>query len=574
MKKQIIRRSLPEVSLSTNLHPLLERIYVARGIRSQKEFENGLENLEPFHLLTNIHEAVACLYDALKSSHHIMVIGDFDVDGATSTTLAVQCLQLMGATKVSYLVPNRFKYGYGLTPEIVDVAAKSMPNILLTVDNGISSQEGVERAHERGMKVIVTDHHLPALSLPDADAIVNPNLPGDLFHSKNLAGVGVIFYVMTALRAKLREMNWFEQRNIPEFKMTQVLDLVALGTVADVVPLDRTNRILVHQGLLRMRMGRTRPGIRALIRIAGRKLEQISAGDLGYALAPRLNAAGRLTDMSLGIECLLAVNEREAVQYALKLDALNKERQQIEKEMHEQAMTHLNRLQLKENLPLGVCLFDSSWHQGIIGILASRIKDLIHRPVFAFASMKESQLKGSGRSIPGVHLRDVLETIANRHPELTLKFGGHAMAAGISLPCEQFEFFSKAFNQVISEKLSVENLQGIIHSDGTLMADSINLETAKILQEAGPWGQGFPEPIFDGQFKVITHQILKEKHLKLVLRCLDNDCLVDAIAFNVEPEKRLLSGDDSIHAAYRLGISESYNKRNLQLVIEYFEIGG
>ncbi|MBA2654745.1 MAG: single-stranded-DNA-specific exonuclease RecJ [Gammaproteobacteria bacterium] len=572
MKKQIIRRSLPDVTLSGNIHPLLKRLYLTRGIRSNEELEQGLERLLSFNSLGNIQEAVNCIVDALLSSSHIMVVGDFDADGATSTVLAVSCLKRFGAHKVTYLVPNRFEYGYGLTPEIVEVAANSHPDLLITVDNGISSLEGVARANEKGIRVVITDHHLAPPILPAAAAIVNPNLPGDVFPSKNLAGVGVIFYVMLALRAKLREVNWFQERSLPEPNMASFLDLVALGTIADVVSLDLNNRILVHQGLTRIRAGNVRPGIKALLQVGGKKCEQITASDLGFIAAPRLNAAGRLVDMSLGIECLLAENETIALGYATELDSLNKERQKIEEEMREQAVAHINSLEFQDNLPVGVCLFDESWHQGIIGILASRVKDLLHRPAIAFALSNAQELKGSCRSISGLHIRDALENIHNNYPGLLLKFGGHAMAAGLSIKRENFELFAQIFNTVISQTLSPESLQGIIHSDGELTCDTLTLATAEVLKGAGPWGQGFPEPIFDGQFKVITHRILKEKHLKLVLGSLDDYFNIDAIAFNVDPKKMLLNENDTLHVAYRLDVNEYRGNKSAQLLIEYFDV--
>jgi single-stranded-DNA-specific exonuclease len=572
MKKKIVRRNYVYFDHLEELPAFLKQIYAARGIRCNEELDKGLEKLASYQLLSGIEEAVDCLYSALISNSHIMLIGDFDADGATSTALAVSCLRMMGAVKVSFLVPNRFEFGYGLTPEIVEVAAKQDPTLLVTVDNGITSHEGVVKAKELGIQVIITDHHLPASSLPQADAIVNPNLPGDLFPSKNLAGVGVIFYVMMALRAKLRAMNWFEQRGLPEINMASFLDLVALGTIADVVPLDQTNRILVYQGLARMRAGRVRPGIRALLNVAGRKINQLVATDLGFAVGPRLNAAGRLDDMSLGIACLLSENEQEAMQFAFRLDELNKERQHLEADMREQAIELVANLQLASDLPLGLCLFDYDWHQGIIGIVASRIKEKYHRPVFAFALANESELKGSGRSISGFHLKDALECIAARYPGLLTKFGGHAMAAGLTLSRNHLEKFSEVFNAVVKEMLPQEALEGIIHSDGELPHSIINIETAETLQKAGPWGQGFPEPIFDGHFKVVNQRLLKDKHLKLVLKSLDDFFVIDAMAFNIDKDRVLITEDDILHIAYKLDINEYRGNRNIQLLIEYFDV--
>lgn len=570
MKKTIQRREASLLESGSHLSPLLQRIYTGRGVRSVAELEYGLDKLLSFQLLSQIDLAVDYLVTALQLKQKILVIGDFDADGATSTTLAVTCLGLMKA-EVAYLVPNRFEFGYGLSPEIVEVAAKMQPQLLLTVDNGISSIEGVAKAQSLNIKVIITDHHLPGDTLPMAQAIVNPNLCGDQFPSKNLAGVGVIFYVMMALRAKLRDINWFNEQQIEEPNMASFLDLVALGTVADVVPLDQNNRILVHQGLLRIRAGRCRPGIKALLAVAGKTENRLSAADLGFGVAPRLNAAGRLVDMSLGIECLLAKDNDEAQRFAQSLDALNKERQQIEQDMQADALTLITHLDDKEHLPLGLCLYDSAWHQGIIGILASRVKERLHRPVFIFASAGDSLLKASGRSISGVHLKDALEQISKENPGLIDKFGGHAMAAGLSMNQKNYELFATLFDAKIGQLASAELLQGIIYSDGNLTAQWLNLETASLLRQAGPWGQHFPEPIFDGQFRVVNRRILKNKHIKFVLESLEDFFMVDAIAFNLDEEKLAIKEDDKVHAAYRLDINDYRGNKNLQLLIDYFD---
>lgn len=572
MKKAIIRRPvLGEVA--GNLDPLLARLYASRGIESMADLERGLEGLAPYSSLTNIDLAVDCLLQAIVSQEHILIVGDFDTDGATSTALGTKCLKEFGAGKVSFLVPNRFEYGYGLTPEIVDVAAKQMPSLIITVDNGITSLEGVERAHEKGIRVVITDHHLPGNQLPAAEAIINPNLPGDLFPSKNLAGVGVIFYVMLALRAALRKINWFSTRGIPEPNLANVLDLVALGTVADVVRLDKNNRILVHQGILRMRASKTCFGIKALLEIANKKAEKLSAADLGFAVAPRLNAAGRLVDMCIGVECLLAENNEQALFLARQLDALNAERKQLEAEMREQAIACLRNIELSKTMPIGLCLYDESWHQGIIGILASRVKDLLHRPVFAFAIHSEHELKGSGRSIEGLHLKDALEKIANEYPGLITKFGGHAMAAGVSLSKEKFNQFVEAFNKVVSDHVLEEDLQGVIHSDGELSDDVINIATARLLKNAGPWGAGFPEPVFDGHFKVIHRRVLQNKHIKFLLGSLENDLTFDAIAFNLESSMLSVEEGETLKIAYKLDINDYAGNENIQFVIEQFERG-
>lgn len=565
---QIIRRISTEQSELSTLHPLLKRIYAARGIKSSDELETGLENLLPFTLLKGIHEFTAQLYAALQAQEHILIIGDFDADGATSSALAVSALKRFGAKKVSYLVPNRFEYGYGLTPEIVDVAALQQPGVIITVDNGISSVEGVARAKELGIKVFITDHHLPGKDLPNADAIVNPNQSDDFFPSKNLAGVGVIFYTMLALRSHLRKIQWFVQQKITEPNMAEFLDLVALGTVADVVPLDFNNRILVHQGLKRIRAEKNRPGIQALLQISNRKNDRLVANDLGFAIAPRLNAAGRLEDMSLGIECLLAENLAAALPLAQRLDELNKERREIENTMQQQAIHALSTLELTQNLPMGVCLHDASWHQGVIGIVASRIKEKVNRPVIAFASINENELKGSARSVPGLHIRDALDAIAKRHPTLIRKFGGHAMAAGLSLHPEHYAAFNAAFAEEVARHLSAEDLKEHIISDGELSDTEITLEIATLLRESGPWGQTFPEPLFDNHFYLREQYIVGGKHLKMSLSLTENGTLIDAIAFFVDTEKWPNHRADKIHAAYRLDVNEYQNRKKVQLLIE------
>lgn len=561
---------MPALPSCLDANPLLHQIYASRGVTLIEELEKELERLAPFGLLANINSALDCLIEAIQLKHSIMIVGDFDADGATSTVLAVNFLQQLGAN-VSYLVPDRFKFGYGLSPEIVEVAAASNPNLIITVDNGISSFEGVLSAKKRGIRVLITDHHLPPSVLPEADAIVNPNLEGDSFPSKNLAGVGVIFYVMLALRARLRAEKWFEQSGYSEPNMAAFLDLVALGTVADVVSLDKNNRILVYQGLQRIKAGKVRPGIKALLEISGKNIKKIAASDLGFAVAPRLNAAGRLVDMRLGIECLLAISDDLAMKYAARLDALNKERQQLEEDMRKQALAHINNLQLSETLPVGVCLFDETWHQGIIGIIASRVKEVINRPVFAFASSTQEELKGSGRSISGLHLRDTLEKIATLHPGLVTKFGGHAMAAGMTLSRQNYPVFANLFNQMVSQSLSSEDLGGRIHSDGELSKEAISIETADILQKAGPWGQSFPEPVFDGEFTILSYQIIKNKHIKFLLSHLNDFSTIQAIAFNVDQKKMFINVNDKIQIVYRLNINEYNNKRNIQLVIDYFD---
>ncbi|HCU54221.1 MAG TPA: single-stranded-DNA-specific exonuclease RecJ [Gammaproteobacteria bacterium] len=552
-----------------NLHPVLARVYAARHVASSAELEHTLELLQPPGLLKGMEAAVDLLARAIRNGLRLLIVADFDADGATSCALALRALRAMGAREVQFVVPNRFEYGYGLTPEIVAVAAQYQPDVLITVDNGISSIEGVQAAKALGMQVLITDHHLPAAELPLADAIVNPNQPGDDFPSKHLAGVGVIFYVMLALRSRLRSDGWFDERSVTEPNLARLLDLVALGTVADVVPLDHNNRILVAQGLKRINQGQACPGILALLKAAGRKPGRLAAADLGFVVAPRLNAAGRLTDMSLGIECLLTDSESRAQEIALELDRLNRDRRAIESEMQNQALAIVQELHLGEHgLPAGVCLFDPAWHQGVIGILAARIRERVHRPVIAFAPATEFEIKGSARSVPGLHIRDVLDAVAARHPGLVSKFGGHAMAAGLSLPQTHFDGFQKAFAEEVARHLDEEDLHGEIHSDGTLAADDLTLNLAQQLRAAGPWGQGFPEPMFDGEFEVVNQRVVAEKHLKLYLRAAPGADPIEAIAFRAL-ESATLPAWSRVRAAYRLDVNEYQGQRTVQLMVEY-----
>ncbi len=575
MTVSISRRVSNQVSVQwpDTLHPRLQSIYAARGVQSVGELERGLTSMLRPQQLKGLEEAVELLVEALEQQNRILIVGDFDADGATSSALAMMALRDMGAADVQYLVPNRFDFGYGLTPEIVEVAKTRQPDLIVTVDNGISSLDGVAAAHAAGIKVLVTDHHLPGAVLPDAEAIVNPNQPGCEFPSKNLAGVGVIFYVMSALRSRLREKNWFQTQALNEPNMGGYLDLVALGTVADVVPLDSNNRILVHQGLQRIRSGHARPGILALLDVAGRSRQRLVASDLGFTVGPRLNAAGRLDDMSLGIECLLCDSPDLAREMAIELDDLNKDRRAIEAGMQQEALKSLESLSIDgDQLPWGVCLYDSQWHQGVIGILASRIKERFHRPVIAFADANEEEIKGSARSIPGLHIRDALDAVASANPGLLTKFGGHAMAAGMSLRKEDYPQFQQAFDQVVRESLSAADLQAEIFSDGELMPEDMNLSLAYTLREAGPWGQHFPEPIFDGEFFLVQQRIVGEKHLKLVL-ALDaqGQHIVDAIAFNVDVSLWPNNGAKKAKLAYRLDVNEFRGRESLQLMVEYIE---
>ncbi len=561
----IRRRTIDSSKQLGGLHPVLARVFAARQVESPAQLEHGLQRMLPFHQLRNARQAAQLLHAAMAAGQRILVIGDFDADGATSSALAVRALRAMGAADVDYLVPNRFAYGYGLTPEIVAVAAGQRPDLIVTVDNGIASLEGVAAARALGIKVLVTDHHLPADSLPAAEVIVNPNQPDDTFASKHLAGVGVIFYVMLALRAYLREIDWFNQRRLAEPNLAQYLDLVALGTVADVVPLDHNNRILVAQGLARIRGGQCCPGLRALLRVAGRDLAYVTAADLGFAAGPRLNAAGRLEDMSYGIECLLQDDDSAADAHAAQLDRLNHDRRRIEADMQAQALTALAALELRD-LPAGLCLYDSSWHQGVIGILAARIKERCHRPVIAFADANDTELKGSARSLQGLHMRDALDSIATRHPGLLVKFGGHAMAAGLTLRKDRYGEFQQAFAAEVASRLDEDALQSVIHSDGELDAADMNLQLAQQLQFAAPWGQHFPEPVFDGEFTVLQQRVVGEKHLKLQLRPAGGGAPVAAIAFNAQ--QYIAAGlPQRIRIAYQMDVNRYQGDVSLQLLV-------
>ena len=569
----IISRRPPGESgnLPADLHPVLRRIYQARHVTSARELEQSLDRLIPPAQLKGIDQATALLADALQRQRRILIVADFDADGATSCALAQRALNNLGARDVRYLVPNRFEYGYGLTPEIVALASQQSPELIITVDNGISSLEGVAEARRHGIDVLVTDHHLPGAALPMATVIVNPNQPDDNFPSKNLAGIGVIFYVMLALRAHLRESGWFAQQNIPEPNLARLLDLVALGTIADVVPLDYNNRILVAQGLKRINLGNPCAGIAALLRVAGRSPQRVTAMDLGYVVGPRLNAAGRLTDMSLGIECLLTDDPASAQAMAGKLDALNRERRTIEATMQKQALAAIASLHLDmATLPRGLCLFDESWHQGVIGLVASRIKEHTHRPVIAFAPVSDSEIKGSARSVPGLHIRDALDAVAARHPHLLSRFGGHAMAAGLTLLRAHLEAFREAFDEEVSRHLSDSDLQGKIISDGELTGEELSLPVAELLRAAGPWGQGFPEPVFDGCFDVVSQRVVGEKHLKLTLRAPHHAKALEAIAFNSVREGQAVTYS-RIRTAYKLDVNEYQGYRSLQLIIEHLE---
>lgn len=573
MQKQIIRREwqVEHAACLDELPPLLRRLYAARQVKSPKEVDNAIQDLLPYESLGGIDKAQQILGDAVIHRQKILIVGDFDADGATSTAVAVRALNSFGAKNVQFLVPNRFAYGYGLTPELVADAKRLGPDVIVTVDNGIANHAGVQAAKSLGMKVIITDHHLAAATLPAADAIVNPNQPGDPFPSKNLAGVGVIFYVMLALRRHLTNVGWFEKQGLPSPNMSQLLDLVALGTIADLVPLDHNNRILVHNGLRRIRAGQCIPAIVALLELAGRDFHRVVAADLGFAVAARLNAAGRMDDMALGIACLLSDDAACARDIARKLDQLNDERRSVEQDMQTQALDALAKLNvnLKGDLPRGLCLYDETWHQGVIGILAARIKDKFNRPVIVFAPGQTGELKGSGRSISGLHIRDALALIDSQYPELIVKFGGHAMAAGLTIARHLLNDFVKIFDEVVSQQVSALQLQHCLLSDGNLSSEELSLEVATMLRDAGPWGQAFPEPLFDDVFEILDQRLVGDKHLKL--RLVKDNKIIEAMAFfvdvNLWPNHRC----STIHAAYRLDINEFRGKRKVQLIIEYLE---
>lgn len=571
--KRVVRRAVPDHYQIKALHPIVDRLLRSRGILSAEEMDYGLSHLLPFHTLSHIDAAAKGLAEALLKQERILIVGDFDADGATSTALSVRVLKAFGAKHVEFLVPNRFDFGYGLTPELVEVAKKMRPNLIMTVDNGISSIAGVAAAKAAGIKVFITDHHLSPSVLPDADVIVNPNQKDDMFESKALAGVGVVFYVMLALRAELRSRNWFAEHAIIEPNLANYLDIVALGTVADVVPLDRNNRILVAQGLKRIRAGKCVPGIAALLSIAKKLPKNLHAQDLGFFIGPRLNAAGRMDDMSLGIECLITDDPARAMFLAQQLDQFNQERKFVEQDMQLQALNTLKKITLgaAKTLPLGICLFDKTWHQGVIGILASRIKDKTHRPVIIFAKDNEEVIKGSARSIPGVHIRDILVEVDTQHPGLIIKFGGHAMAAGLSLLQRDFKKFTEAFNDVLEKHVTHNMLEKIIETDGELTHEDFTLRFAEILQEHGPWGQQFPEPVFDGRFHVIDENILAGKYLKFTLSPENKDQLIEAVAFNVDIEQWPMNRCEIAHVVYKLDINEFRERRKVQLIIEQIE---
>ena len=567
----IVRREVTGASLSSDLHPVIDRIYRGRNIANLDDLENGLKGLTHFNVLKGMPQAAQILANAVVQNKRIIIVGDFDADGATSTSVCILALRAMGYHNVDFLVPNRFDFGYGLSVPIVDEAAKQRAEVIVTVDNGISCIDGVTHAKSLGMQVVVTDHHLPGDVLPPADAIVNPNQPGCEFPSKNLAGVGVAFYIMLALKAELQQQGHFERAGLAPPNLASLLDIVAVGTVADVVVLDKNNRILVHQGLQRIRAGKCRPGIKALVEVANRDCAHLTSTDLGFVVGPRLNAAGRLDDMSQGIACLLEDETIQARMIAAELDALNKERREIETGMKAQAETVLEQMALDEgDMPSALVVYREDFHQGVIGIVAGRLKEKYLKPVIAFAHQDDEIIKGSARSIPGVHIRDVLDEVNTRYPGVIEKFGGHAMAAGLSLPVAKLQDFERAFVNIARAHMAKLDGNHALFSDGDLSSEELCLPFAHLLRQAGPFGQGFESPLFDGEFALLDQRLVGQKHLKMVLKS-DGANEVDAIAFNVDLKSWPNAMVKRVHIAYRLDINVFRGQETVQLIVEQIE---
>ena len=567
----IVRREVTGASLSSDLHPVIDRIYRGRNIANLDDLENGLKGLTHFNVLKGMPQAAQILANAVVQNKRIIIVGDFDADGATSTSVCILALRAMGYHNVDFLVPNRFDFGYGLSVPIVDEAAKQGAEVIVTVDNGISCIDGVTHAKSLGMQVVVTDHHLPGDVLPPADAIVNPNQPGCEFPSKNLAGVGVAFYIMLALKAELQQQGYFEKAGVAPPNLASLLDIVAVGTVADVVVLDKNNRILVHQGLQRIRAGKCRPGIKALVEVANRDCAHLTSTDLGFVVGPRLNAAGRLDDMSQGIACLLEDETIQARMIAAELDALNKERREIETGMKAQAEIVLEQMALDEgDMPSALVVYREDFHQGVIGIVAGRLKEKYLKPVIAFAHQDDEIIKGSARSIPGVHIRDVLDEVNTRYPGVIEKFGGHAMAAGLSLPVAKLQDFERAFVDIARAHMAKLDGNHALLSDGDLSSKELCLPFAHLLRQAGPFGQGFESPLFDGEFALLDQRLVGQKHLKMVLKS-DGANEVDAIAFNVDLKSWPNAMVKRVHIAYRLDINVFRGQETVQLIVEQIE---
>lgn len=554
----------------SDLHPIIQKIYAGRGITDPSQIKRSAAELLPLTSMKGLTEAAELLFEVLSTQQRITIVGDFDADGATSTALMMLGLRKLGFQQVDYKVPNRFDYGYGLSPALTQEIIDKGTDVIITVDNGISCIPGVDLAKQAGIKVLVTDHHLPGKVLPNADVIVNPNQPDCEFASKNLAGVGVAFYLLLACRQYLRQKNWFAEHNWPEPNLAELLDLVALGTVADVVPLDSNNRILVHQGLARIRKGLARPGIKAMLQIANKEGQNIQASDFGFVLGPRLNAAGRLDDMSYGIRCLMTDEQHTALRMADDLNTLNNERKDIEQGMRQEAEAAVNTLTITDGaLPNGLCVYRPDWHQGVIGIVAGRLKEKYYRPTIAFArgdsEQQSIELKGSARSIPGVHIRDVLDEVNTRFPNIIIKFGGHAMAAGLSIEEGNLHAFQAAFDEVLASHLSEEVLTQVTLTDGSLPVEFLTQEFCQQLQSAGPWGQGFAEPVFDDRFEIISQRLVGSKHLKLVLTN-ESGLVLDGIHFNADLSQ-WPNQSQYAHLVYQLDINEFRGQQNLQLIV-------
>ncbi len=568
IKQRPITTNIDQLAID---HPIIKRLYAGRGITDASDLKRSAAELLPIASMKGLDQACTVMADALAQNLHITIVGDFDADGATSTALMVLGLQKLGYQRVNYKVPNRFEYGYGLSPQLAQEIVNTGTDLIITVDNGISCIEGVALAKDAGVQVIVTDHHLPGEKQPNADAIVNPNQHECEFASKNLAGVGVAFYLLLAVRTHLRKANYFVEQGIAEPNLAELLDLVALGTVADVVQLDANNRILVHQGLARIKKGICRPGIKAIMQMANKDLNKAKSSDFGFVIGPRLNAAGRLDDMSYGIRCLLTENYGQALKMAEDLNSLNNERKEIEQGMRVEAEAAVNTISITSGeLPDGICVYEPSWHQGVIGIVAGRVKDKYYRPTIAFAQSDDGQIKGSARSIQGVHIRDVLDEVSTKHPDLIIAFGGHAMAAGLTILESNLDAFKQAFNQVVARYLDEEVKTQVTLTDGSLPSEYLTLEFCQQLDLAGPWGQGFAEPCFDDEFEIISQRLVGAKHLKLVLS--NNDGLVvDAIHFNADLNTWPNPSISRAHLVYQLDSNEFRGNVSLQLIVREIE---
>ena len=567
---KIVQRHTIKHTLPQEMHPVIRRIYSGRGIASLQDLDYALENLLSFNAIRNIDAAVDVLVKAIGDNKKILIIADYDADGATACALAIRGLSQLGATHVDFLVPDRVRHGYGLSTDVARLALEFDPDLIITVDNGIASIEGVKYVRAAGVDVLITDHHLPGDELPEATVIINPNQQGDTFPSKCIAGVGVMFYVLLAVRSRLRELGWFEDKAISLPNFAHMLDLVALGTIADVVELDLNNRILVAQGLRRINSRICSPGMLALIHVANRVPEKVTSTDLGFALAPRLNAAGRLDDMSLGIACLLTDDFSHALSLAQRLDTLNQERKRIQRDMQAEAEALLDEAQpLQHNaLPMGICLYDDKWHQGVIGVLAGRVKDRLNRPVFIFARDDDGLLKGSGRSLSGIHLKDVLDALARENPQLIEKFGGHAMAAGLTIKQQHYALFKTLFNDEITRLTRRQPIGDDIETDGELAADQFSLGLAREIENAGPWGQGFAEPLFNGRFSVADVRVVAGRHLKFKLQAANSEQLIDAISFYSSDDVRVKEAD-SLELIYQLCVNDYNGHPSPQLIIKH-----